>query len=305
MTAVSERVQRSSDMIKENRDDIDMIRRVPNFLVHCTLPQSDPGPVDRWERRQDGIIIRVHPHEAWDGRRLYPYGVFPRLLMFWVGWIILKDRDADGSREARTIYIGQHFHEFARTFDIQIRSKQREMVLSQMVRLFCSRISISRGKAQEQEWTFIDPTIKGRLAWEDTNLTNRLTPESYVILGETFYNLIREHPVPIDIRAICGLKHSAMCLDLYTWASYQTYRLANPRDGRKPEPRLFSWKQLMYQFGCSYRYPSEFKEKLPNVLRQVHKVYPELTVELLHEGLKLYPSRPAVMPEQRRNLVEA
>lgn len=309
MSAVTDRLETVKSMITTIRDDKNAIRKIPNVLVHCTLPQRDPGDVERWERRQNGVTIRIHPYvdstgvntskhsaargERLRGRHLYPYGSFSRLLLYWVGWEAMYSGE-------RKIYLGKTFHDFTRKFQVRTHGSMRDRVMSQMMRLFRCRIEFSQDTQIEKRWRYLDFTIEGDLAWDETNLQGgRLTPESYIVLGENFYNSLRRHPVPIDIRAIHGLKHSAMALDLYTWSTYQTYRISNPPADQRPGPKVFPWKQLMSQFGSDFRYPSEFKEKIPHVLQLVHAVYPELTVELQAEGLKLFPSRPAVLPEEQ------
>jgi hypothetical protein len=53
-------------------------------LVQCTLPHSNPGDVPLWTRRNGNYTLSLQ-QGARDGELIgYPYGVLPRLLMFWV-----------------------------------------------------------------------------------------------------------------------------------------------------------------------------------------------------------------------------
>ena len=56
-------------------------------VVLCTLPHSDPGDTNpRWLRRTGNSSLIIQP--GWDGEEDrsfgYPYGIIPRLLLFWI-----------------------------------------------------------------------------------------------------------------------------------------------------------------------------------------------------------------------------
>lgn len=277
-------------MIEALRDDPAAIRRIPKVLVHCTLPHSNPGKYCAvWKRSQNGVTIQIHPFVTEKGERMYPFGSFARLLLYWIAWEVMVTGE-------RKIYLAKTFREFTRTFGIRTHGADRDRIMYQMLALFRSRIEFSQDTRADKKWRFLDFTIEGDLAWDESSVTGlRLKEDSYIIVGEVFASSIRNYPVPIDIRAIQGLRNSALAMDFYSWSTYQAFQIAHT--GKKPEPRIFPWRQLMQQFGSDYRYPSEFKGKIPHILRLVHKVYPELMVEMLKEGLKVYPTRPAVLPK--------
>jgi Plasmid encoded RepA protein len=300
-----ERIERYRKMIQDRREpDLSEICRIPRVLVHCTLPQSDPGPVDHWERSQNGVRIIIHPYIWSSGentskhmknppQRRYPYGSPARLLLFEVGWEAMSTGN-------RKIMLSRLFKKFCARYEVRTtHGHQRDKLMDQMMRLFRCTIEFKHDTCIAKRWRFLRFTDEGYAAWDEANFPGRLTNDSYIVLNEHFYKALMDHPVPVDLRALQALRHSAMCLDLYSWGTYTTFLVSNPANGAKPEPQLFTWKQLSEQFGCSYQYPSEFREKLPHVLRQVKQVYPELTVELMDEGLKLYPSRPAVLPQKK------
>jgi hypothetical protein len=298
-------------MFAEKRYDPDSITRIPNVFVNCMFPQSDPGQVDHWQRTQNGVTMILHPYidttgvesgkyaarhgAPQTGQRKYPYGVFSRLLLYWVGWHAMF-------RAERKIMLAPIFPEFVKKFRIRARSRDRERLLDHMMRVFQCHIEFKIDTQYSKIWRYLPITEEGLVAFHDVNLPDaKLTDESHVTLSENFYKMLRHRPVPVDIRALQALRHSTLAIDLYTWGTYQTFSLQKAK-----QPRIYSWKQLAHQFGANYCYPSEFKEKIPRVLRQVHAVYPEFMVELLHEGLKVYPSRPAVLPEgKEEKIIEA
>ena len=291
-------------MIQENRDDQQAICKIPNVLVHCTLPQRDPGPVDKWSRSQNGVEIIIHPYIWSSGensskhmknppQRRYPYGSPSRCLLFTVGW-------EAAAKESPKLFMKSIFDTFCTRFNIRTtHGHQRERIMDHMMRLFRCSIEFRKDTKNERKWRTFPIAEEGYLAWDDTNFKGRLTRDSYIVLSKGFYESVTLNPVPVDMRAIQALRHSAMCLDLYSWSTYTNFLISCVPSGAKPQPRIFTWSDLTEQFGSDYEHPSEFKENLPRALRQVHQVYPELTVELLREGLKVYPARPSVVPQEK------
>ena len=293
-------------MIANERDSHDDIGYLPSVLLQCCLPQHDPGPIPVWERYRRRSRILIHPWYDWDNKPHYPYGVFPRLLLHWVTWEVLQNK-------RREILLGSSFSEFMQKFGVALKYKRyeelpskfrhhlRQQILAQMMSLFCCHVSFERRRFNRVEWDHFEITQKGDLDWNRQVLSERLTPEAYIILGEAFYKEILRSKVPVDMRAIHGLKHSAMALDLYSWATYQTFLQCTKRAG-EARYALTTWADLMYQVGASYAHTRQFKAKIPHVLEQVKAVYPELRVDLLPEGLIVHASRPAVQIKERMDL---
>ena len=47
--------------------------------------------------------------------------------------------------------------------------------------------------------------------------------ESWIELGEKFFNAVMASPVPVDMRALRALKRSPLALDLYALISYRAF----------------------------------------------------------------------------------
>jgi hypothetical protein len=295
MSPVAERLEMQSAMIANNRDSADDVRYIPSLLLQCCLPQNDPGPIPVWERHHHRTRILIHPYDDWNGGRFYPYGVFPRLLLYWVTWQAMQS----GRREIR---LGKSFEDFLRQFGAIKKDKRarhyRDMIAQQMMSLFGCHIMFERQCKGSRAWEHIDFAPKGEIEWNTNVLGNRLTADSYILLGEAFFNEIQARPVPIDMRAIHGLKHSALALDLYTWATYQTF-IHSTKPLGKATYGFTKWTELMYQLGANYAKTRQFKAKIPHVLEQVKAVYPELQTHLLPEGIVVYASRPAVQIREK------
>lgn len=98
---------------------------------------------------------------------------------------------------------------------------------------------------------------------------------------------MKENAVPLDPRALEGLQHSALALDIYTWLAHRLHRV------RRPGEKL-TWANLRLQFGQEYTDDKNFKKAFLIALRQVAAVYPDARLEQVRTGLRLIASPPPV-----------
>jgi len=76
-------------------------------------------------------------------------------------------------------------------------------------------------------------TRKTVLWWnpKDPNQANLF--ESWIELGEDFFESITSSPVPVRYpAALKALNHSALALDLYGWATHKTYSVSRRRESQ-------------------------------------------------------------------------
>ena len=79
-------------------------------------------------------------------------------------------------------------------------------------------------------------------------------------LDETFYEALRDHPVPLLESAIKQLKEKSLALDVYIWLVYRLHSL------KQPTP--ISWASLFAQFGTGFRLSRQFKPYFLELLGQ-------------------------------------
>ena len=87
------------------------------------------------------------------------------------------------------------------------------------------------------------------LFWDPKSPNQSTLWESTVTLTKEFYDEIIEHPVPVDMRALSGLKSFSLALDIYCWLTYRMSYLKRPVE--------IPWELLAMQFGSEY---SEFRD---------------------------------------------
>jgi hypothetical protein len=124
------------------------------------------------------------------------------------------------------------------------------------------------------------------LWWTPQKLPRTVLGQSSVTLSQRFFDQLIEAPVPLDLRAIKALKRSPLSLDLYAWATRRVSYLRRPL-------RL-SWPSFQLSFGAGYAETpqgrSRFRGNAIEALRRVKLVYPQLKIEILRDGVLLYPS---------------
>src|SRR5690606_12544870 len=92
--------------------------------------------------------------------------------------------------------------------------------------------------------------IKSFDLWLSENLHQRALWPSTLSFSLDFYESLKAHALPVNIRAIRALAGSARTLDAYYWLSYRVTRL-------KRHSRI-SWDALAQQFGADYARQRDF-----------------------------------------------
>lgn len=139
------------------------------------------------------------------------------------------------------------------------------------------------------------------LWWARSENSTHPVKGSYVLLDPLFWQLIQDHPLPLNLDALRLLAHSALAQDLYSWLTYRLRQLEHPI--------TVSWEQLTKQFGNKGLPPvntansgrsraiSETKRNIRKQMPTVLAVYHKAKVYDTDRGLELRPSPPHV-PER-------
>ena len=110
--------------------------------------------------------------------------------------------------------------------------------------------------------------------------------EDRVVLDETFYMALRDHPVPLLEAAIRQLRDRSMSLDIYVWLAWRCHQLGRPTP--------ISWTALHNQFGSGYKAVRQFKPRFVEALAAAAAAYPEARIDIEEPGIILNPTRPPI-----------
>ncbi len=287
----------AGQMIRETPDEAELAF-LARQLVQCTLPHTNPGNVLRWMRRNGHLSLTIQP--GWDTKKDvsvgYPYGTIPRLLLFWLNKEAVQTK-------SRRIELGHSLAHFMRQLGLDPsrggKRSDAQRMKDQMQRLFRARISFDSNIAvsggELENWMDMQVAPKGQLWWDHKQPLQDDLFESWIELGEDFFNAIISLPVPVDMRALRALKRSPLALDLYAWATHKALSVS-----RKGKPQFIPWSLLALQFGSDYKDHLDFKKKAKAALKKIQVVYPDLKLSDATGGLVVLPtSRTAIALKPR------
>ena len=95
--------------------------------------------------------------------------------------------------------------------------------------------------------------------------------EDRVVLDETFYAALRDHP-GLLLEASIELRDRSMSLDIYVWLAWRCHQLG------KPTP--ISWPAIHAQFGAGFKAIKHFKPSFVEALSAATAAYPDARVEV-------------------------
>ena len=303
VTPAKQKLIESASIIRHDPDGADaafMARQ----LVQCTLPHSDPGNVEQWSRRNGNLTLGIQ--RGWDFANDcaigHPYGVIPRLLLFWITTEAVRTKN-------RRLELGTNLSEFMRELGLIPSSagagkrSDTTRLREQMKRLFSAHISFRvntpEAHRQGEKWLNMDVAPEGELWWDPKRPEQGTLWGSWIELGEKFFQAIVSSPVPLDTRALKALKRSPLALDLYAWAAYKSWVV-----NQKKIPQFIPWQGLMEQLGADYdpKRIDHFKDKVKAAFRKVSAVFPGgLYLKWSRNGLTFLPgTQPAVGPRRKK-----
>jgi hypothetical protein len=262
-------------------------------LVQATLPHQTPrGNPPVWSRVNGNYTLLIKPGYKTDrktGKPIcigYPFGNIPRLLLYWLTTEALRI----GSRH---LELGGSLAGFMRELGLDPdrggRGSSRARLHDQIDRLFNSSISFQYSEEGHRQWLNMEVSSKGELWWDFKRPDQTDLFSSWIELGETFYEAIIAHPIPLDMRTLQALKSSSMALDLYAWLAYRSHRV-----NQSKQPAFVAWKLLHQQVGAGYENAKDFKRYAKIALRKVLIVYHHLKVEEVRGGIRISPGFPLI-----------
>ena len=292
-----QKILEAADAI-QSRPEASEIAFMARQLVQATLPHSNPaGNPPEWYRTNGNFTLSVRPGYATDpktGQRFcigYPYGTVPRLLLFWLNTEVVRTRN-------RHVELGSSLADFMRQLGLDPsrggKRSDAHRLREQMERLFRAQISFDETSENGQRWMDMQIAPSGEFWWDIKSPEQGMLWNSWIEVGEKFFQAILASPVPVDMRALRALRKSPLALDLYSWAVHRTFSVT-----KRGTPQRLTWKQLQAQFGGDYSEAKDFKRKAKVALRKVATVYPGLRFEEVDGGLIMKPGRPAIIEQPK------
>jgi hypothetical protein len=267
-------------------------------FVQATLPHSDPK-ADTWSRQNGNFTLGIQAGFNVKTGKSYglPYGIIPRLLLFWITTEALKTKSP-------RLELGASMAGFMREVGLDPghggKRSDGQRLQAQMTRLFQARISfmqdVEDGSNEGSAWLNMQVSRKGVLWWNPRSPAQGSLWNSWIELERDFYDAITAAPIPIDVRALRALKRSPLALDLYALLCYEVYRVEHT--GRA---RFIPWRAVAKQLGADYEGDNAAKElarKARAALRKIVSVMPGVRLGDMRGGLSVLPGSLLAVPKK-------
>lgn len=260
-----------------------------SVLCQTCLPFRDPGDEVRiWSRRNGRVHLEIQAGRAFDGSREefidvgLPFGPKPRLVLYHLNAEALRTRSPLIELEdSLTAFV-------KRTLGLDTGGRNIRTVKDQLTRLSATDFRIGAMTGEGRATTLKGTVIQGFDMWVPRDAHQRTLWPSTVRFSHGYFESLMQHAVPLNERAVAGLSHTAMGLDIYTWLAQRLHRV------ERNQGVFIPWTALHDQFGQGYERLRDFRRTYNRTLKQVTVVYPEAKFDLDEGGMRLWHSRPPV-----------
>ncbi len=267
-------------------DDISFMHSI---LCQVGLPRSKVDVLE-FERVCGNVGLHVQAGKLWDGRKFVqqpiPYGPMPRLVMAYLNTYALRYKTPE-------IEVGNSASEFLRRLGKDAHGGKRGAYTTfrkQTQALAACRMTLGFS-AGARAFTYDGKPIKQFEAWISNNDSQGALWPGVVKFSDEYYQTLKGHGVPMDLRALMALKGSALAMDIYAMLADRLHRISSRR------PPVLHWKNLREQFGQEYQGKNadkNFKRTFLPALQKVLVVYPEAKVKPVTGGILMMPSPPPI-----------
>ena len=278
-------VETSSD-IATNPDQ--QITYQHTVLCQTGMPYRNQGKnVRLWERRNGRIYLRIeagsalHPIDQQFVSLPLPFGPKARLILIHLNGEALRTGSSTIEVEdSMTAFVKRLLRRDPNGREIDSFKDQLGALSAALIRL---------ATIDGQRTVQVDTKIVSAFdLWAPARPQQRVLWPSTIQLGAEYFESLSRHAIPLDERAVAGLAHSSMGLDMYAWLAQRLHRVPRGR------PQFIPWTALQEQFGYDYSRIRKFREVFLRTLTVVHGQYRAARIEADQRGLVIRNSPPPV-----------
>lgn len=266
----------------------DDLRHIHSVLAVCGLPYTRlPADTRTYERRQGNMSLLVKagevmtPQGEWVSQPI-PYGPKARLILMHLCSEALHNNSA-------TIELADTFTAFVREMGFSKSGGERGPLTAfkhQLNALAGCELRLGTWNGQTARTKSFRP-INDFEVWLSDNPGQRSLWPSTVTFSPEMFDSIRQHSIPLNIRAVRAFSGSARKLDLYFWLGWRLHNIEAPLS--------IGWDALGQQFGVGFSRERDFRTQLAEELAHIREVFPKLPIRLGESGLLLEPAGPEVL----------
>lgn len=271
------------------------LRHIHSVLAICGLPYRRlPIEVRDFERKQGNMALDVSAGSLRNDKgenipQPLPFGPKSRLILMHLCSQAVQTKSP-------TIDLNESFTGFVRELGFNDSGGPRGALTAfkqQLNALAACTMKVSVWQQGMGVRTERITPIRSFDLWLSDNMHQGSLWPSSLTFSLDFYESLKAHALPVNIRAVRAFANSARTLDAYYWIGYRVTRLRTAQ--------TISWDALAQQFGGGYARQRDFRAAFAADLQQIKEMFPKLPVTISDHGITLLPAGPDVLalPEKK------
>jgi hypothetical protein len=300
MTAIQRRRDVVKETIAENPLDKSDIHHIHSVLALCGLPYKRPADDSLVYRRSYGqmsLTVQagdlIDPYTGKMQQQGLPYGTKARLLMLHLCTRALRQKspviDLENSLSGFIESIGFSKSGGANgTFTLFKEQINRLAACRMQMGLWNGERALTINTSPISSFDVWLPQVRDpnqQMLWNNT-----------ITLSQEFYASLQKHALPVDIRALSALSHSAKQMDILLWLAYRLKGLN--------KSYFLTWDLVKEQFCQSKsRRMIDFQRQFKQDIKDMSEIFSkDIPIQMGEKGVTLKPCDPEglfVPPEKR------
>jgi Plasmid encoded RepA protein len=287
LSAVARRREDVRDLIQSNPLSEADRHYIHSVLALCALPYRRPVDTTRDFIREYGksslVVQSGYLKDPITGKMTpqgLPYGPKARLLMLHICTMAVR-------QNSHQIEIADSMSAFIRDLGFPVTGGERGTISQfkeQLNRLAAARMQIGVWR-EDRTTTISTQPIEAFDMWLPTNPDQRMLWSTTLTLDKRFYETLRQHALPVDIRTLRAFTQSAKQIDIVLWLASRLRSVT--------KPVAISWAALQSQFGSDVTSRArKFRQGFADDLAHIVEVFPRVPVRVTEKGLLLSPTDP-------------
>lgn len=269
---------------------------VHSVLALCGLPYKKPpegeGDYVREYGRSSLVVQAGYLKDPNTGKMLkqgLPYGPKARLLLLHICTMALRQNSYE-------IEVADSMSAFIRELGFEVTGGARGTIAQfkeQLHRLAAARMQIGLWRGDKTTTISTQP-IEAFDVWLPSDPDQKTLWNTKLYMDEKFFRTLKDHALPVDIRAMRAFAHSAKQIDIVLWLVSRLKGL------EKATP--IGWDSLKEQFGREIMSRDrKFRQSFADDLKAIQEVYPNIRMSLSEKGITLYPTdgKTLLVPQKR------
>jgi hypothetical protein len=270
---------------------------VHSVLALCGLPYKKPpegqGDYVR-EYGRSSLVVQAgylkDPNTGKMTKQGLPYGPKARLLLLHICTMALR-------QNTHEIEVADSMSAFIRELGFEVTGGVRGTIAQfkeQLHRLAATRMQIGLWRGDKTTTISTQP-IEAFDVWLPSDTAQRMLWNNKLYMDEKFFRTLKDHALPVDIRAMRAFANSAKQIDIVLW-------LVSRLNGLERVTPI-SWVSLKDQFGRDITSRDrKFRQSFAEDIKAIQEIYPNLRLNLSEKGITLYPTDAKVLLVPQRKV---